>query len=53
MWNHRREPPLNLICLGSDFNPYIQDEGASTMQGARFESGLDNRCGGIGCNQGV
>lgn len=40
MWNNRRESPLNLICLGSDRDPFFSDGAANTMQGARYESGM-------------
>jgi len=42
-WNYRRLAPLNLICLGSDPNPPTWNDGSvNTLQGARYESGLDN-----------
>jgi len=41
-WSHRRLPPLGLICLGSDMVPGYPDSASNTMQGARYESGLDN-----------
>jgi len=43
IWLHRREPPANLVVLGSDPNPPTHgDASINVMQGARFESGLDN-----------
>ena len=44
-WRRRRLPPLGLIALGSDPVPsYAPPDwlGVNQMQGARFESGLDN-----------
>ena len=39
----RREPPLNLIVLGSNSNlPVSSDDVPNNMQAARYESGLDN-----------
>jgi len=40
--NSRRLDPLGLICLGSDEIPGYGDGSQNTMQGARYESGLDN-----------
>ena len=34
--------PLGLVSLGSDHIDGYRDSAAGTMQGARFESGLDN-----------
>ena len=39
-WRKRRQPPLNLIALGSD--PFPNTDTSNTMQAARYESGLDN-----------
>ncbi|ETO12373.1 hypothetical protein RFI_25004 [Reticulomyxa filosa] len=41
-WNHRRCPPFNLICLGSDPNPPLIEGGQNSKQGSQYESGLDN-----------
>ena len=35
--------PLGMICLGSNIVPNNPDGSIDTMQGARYESGLDNR----------
>ena len=41
-WENRRRPPLNLIAVGSNPNPKQPGDRPNTMQGARWESGMDN-----------
>ena len=41
-WRRRRCAPANLICLGSDPNLPDVENKENWMQGARYESGLDN-----------
>ncbi len=41
-WSARRLQPLGLICLGSTPIANDPDGSVDTMQGARYESGLDN-----------
>ena len=38
----RMHGPLGIVSLGSDHIDGYRDSAAGTMQGARFESGLDN-----------